>query len=46
MLTANDVALVRASFAKVTPIKDVAADMFYARLSRSRHSCARCFQPT
>jgi hemoglobin-like flavoprotein len=32
MLTANDIALVRASFAKVLPIKDVAADLFYNRL--------------
>jgi hemoglobin-like flavoprotein len=32
MLTANDIALVRASFAKVLPIKDAAADLFYNRL--------------
>lgn len=32
MLTANDIALVRASFAKVLPIKDTAADLFYGRL--------------
>jgi len=32
MLTANDIALVRASFAKVLPIKDAAADLFYDRL--------------
>lgn len=32
MLTANDITLVRASFAKVLPIKDVAADLFYNRL--------------
>jgi nitric oxide dioxygenase len=32
MLTANDIALVRASFAKVVPIKDAAANLFYARL--------------
>lgn len=32
MLTVNDVALVRASFAKVLPIKDTAADLFYDRL--------------
>jgi hemoglobin-like flavoprotein len=32
MLTANDIALVRTSFAKVLPIKDVAADLFYDRL--------------
>jgi hemoglobin-like flavoprotein len=32
MLTANDIALVRASFAKVLPIKDAAADIFYDRL--------------
>jgi hemoglobin-like flavoprotein len=32
MLTPEDVALVRASFDKVAPIKDTAADLFYARL--------------
>jgi hemoglobin-like flavoprotein len=32
MLTANDIALVRTSFAKVLPIKDAAADLFYNRL--------------
>ena len=32
MLTATEVALVRASFAKVLPIKDTAADLFYDRL--------------
>jgi hemoglobin-like flavoprotein len=32
MLTVNDIVLVRASFAKVLPIKDVAADLFYDRL--------------
>jgi hemoglobin-like flavoprotein len=32
MLTAKDIALVRTSFAKVLPIKDVAADLFYDRL--------------
>ena len=32
MLSANDIALVRASFAKVLPIKDAAADLFYNRL--------------
>jgi nitric oxide dioxygenase len=32
MLTVDDITLVRASFAKVAPIKDVAADLFYARL--------------
>ena len=32
MLTANDITLVRASFAKVLPIKSVAADLFYDRL--------------
>jgi hemoglobin-like flavoprotein len=32
MLTTNDIALVRASFAKVLPIKNVAADLFYDRL--------------
>jgi hemoglobin-like flavoprotein len=32
MLTANDIALVRMSFAKVLPIKAAAADLFYNRL--------------
>jgi hemoglobin-like flavoprotein len=32
MLTANDIALVRASFALVVPIQDTAADLFYDRL--------------
>jgi hemoglobin-like flavoprotein len=32
MLTANDIALVRASFAKVVPIRAAAADLFYSRL--------------
>jgi hemoglobin-like flavoprotein len=32
MLTANDIVLVRASFAKVLPIKAAAADLFYRRL--------------
>lgn len=32
MLTANDIALVRASFAKILPIKQLAADLFYNRL--------------
>src|SRR5262245_58818399 len=32
MLTANDVALVRESFAKVAPIGDTAASLFYDRL--------------
>lgn len=32
MLTANDIALVRTSFARVMPIKELAADLFYARL--------------
>ena len=32
MLTVDDIALVRASFAKVLPIKDAAADLFYDRL--------------
>jgi hypothetical protein len=45
MLTANDIMLVRASFARVAPIKDAAADLFYGRCSRLRRSCARCFPP-
>src|SRR5262249_38337189 len=32
MLTADDIMLVRASFARVAPVKDAAADLFYARL--------------
>ncbi len=32
MLTRKEVALVRSSFSKVTPIKDKAADLFYERL--------------
>ena len=32
MLTANDITLVRMSFAKVLPIKAAAADLFYSRL--------------
>ena len=32
MLTADDIMLVRASFARVVPVKDAAADLFYARL--------------
>ena len=32
MLTANDVTLVRASFAQIVPIGDTAADLFYERL--------------
>jgi hemoglobin-like flavoprotein len=32
MLTANDIALVRATFAQVVPIQEAAADLFYDRL--------------
>jgi len=32
MLTANEIALVRASFARVVPIQSAAADLFYDRL--------------
>jgi hemoglobin-like flavoprotein len=32
MLSANDIALVRASFARVVPIQDTAANVFYDRL--------------
>jgi hemoglobin-like flavoprotein len=32
MLTVDDIALVRASFAKVLPLKEIAADLFYDRL--------------
>ena len=41
MLTANDIALVRASFANVLPIKDVAADLFYSAPVRDRAAAAR-----
>jgi len=45
MLTANDIALVRASFAKVLPIKDVAADLFYNRLFEIAPQLRRMFPP-
>jgi hypothetical protein len=45
MLTANDIALVRASFARVIPIQDAAADLFMIACSRSRQSCVSCFLP-
>ena len=32
MLNANDIALVRATFARVVPIQSAAADLFYDRL--------------
>src|SRR5262245_38277397 len=32
MLTTQDIALVRASFARIAPIKEQAADLFYERL--------------
>ena len=32
MLNADDIMLVRTSFARVVPVKDAAADLFYARL--------------
>ena len=44
MLTANDIALVRASFAKVLPIKDAAADLFYNRLFEIAPQLRRCFR--
>ena len=32
MFTANDIILVQASFARVVPMQDAAADLFYSRL--------------
>ena len=45
MLTANDIALVRASFAQVVPIQDTAADLFYDRLF-AIVTCPRIFGPS
>ena len=44
MLTINDIVLVQASFARLVPMQDAAADLFYDRLFALR-SCANCFRP-
>jgi hemoglobin-like flavoprotein len=43
MLTANDIMLVRASFARVLPIKNAAADLFYDRLFEVAPELRRMF---
>jgi hemoglobin-like flavoprotein len=43
MLTANDIMLVRASFARVMPIKNAAADLFYDRLFEVAPQLRRMF---
>jgi nitric oxide dioxygenase len=43
MLTAEDITLVRASFARVAPIKSKAADLFYARLFEVAPQLRRMF---
>jgi hemoglobin-like flavoprotein len=43
MLTANDVMLVRASFARIVPIKSAAADLFYDRLFEVAPQLRRMF---
>jgi hemoglobin-like flavoprotein len=43
MLTANDVMLVRASFARIVPIKNAAADLFYDRLFEVAPQLRRMF---
>ena len=43
MLTANDVMLVRASFARIAPIKNAAADLFYDRLFEVAPQLRRMF---
>jgi hemoglobin-like flavoprotein len=43
MLTANDIMLVRASFARVLPIKNAAADLFYDRLFEVAPGLRRMF---
>ena len=45
MLTANDIALVRASFAQVVPIQDTAADLFYDRLFAIAPKLRELFPP-
>lgn len=43
MLSADDIMLVRASFARVMPVKDAAADLFYARLFKVAPELRRMF---
>jgi hemoglobin-like flavoprotein len=43
MLTANDIMLVRASFARVLPVKNAAADLFYDRLFEVAPELRRMF---
>jgi len=43
MLTADDIMLVRASFARVAPTKNTAADLFYARLFETAPQLRRMF---
>jgi len=43
MLTANDIMLVRACFARVVPIKNAAADLFYDRLFEVAPQLRRIF---
>jgi len=43
MLTANEIMLVRASFARVVPIKNAAADLFYDRLFEVAPQLRRIF---
>jgi len=43
MLTAEDISLVRASFTRVVPIKNKAADLFYARLFEVAPQLRRMF---
>lgn len=46
-MTPEQVALVQASFAKVAPVADQAAQIFYDRLfERSRHRSAHSFRTT
>ena len=45
MLSANDIALVRASFARVVPIQDAAADLFYDRLFAVAPKLRELFPP-
>ena len=44
MFTAKDIILVQASFARVVPMQDTAADLFYVGCSRLRRVCANCFR--
>ena len=44
MLSANDIALVRASFARVVLIQNAAADLSTTACLRSRRNCVSFFQ--